>query len=327
MSRVPSIGAPEQRFRNFTLGLLLALVVVICLDLVVRVTEARLSGDVASKERFGVIMRQTESTSDKPLFVAVGSSLVDRGFDVDVLADAVAAQTGSPVVVKLAPDNSTIWDWTCVVEQHVLGREPAARLVIIGFAWDQLSDRAPLILRRNFNNLCPPSKLGEFSTYSSNVHIETWLNMAAVITSKLYTHREPIRDRLFSRLIPNFQEVSQQINERDNAREATAKVGIESPSASSGYGAAGALLQRLGERGTRAVLVAMPVQKPYQIDRGICDILGSRHEFLDMRTSVPADPELYRDPIHLNEEGARRFSAVLASQLSANVARKTPCAS
>lgn len=327
MSRVSSSRAPEQRFRNFTRGLLLALVVVICLDLAVRVTEARLSGDVASKERFGVLMQQTTSTSDKPLFVAVGSSLVDRGFDVDVLSDAVAAPTVSAVVVKLAPDNSTIWDWTCVVEQHVLNREPAAQLVVIGFAWDQLSDRAPLILRRNFNNLCPPSKLGEFSTYSSNVHIETWLNMAAVITSKLYTHREPIRDRIFSRLIPNFQEVSQQINERNNAREAAAKMGIDHSYASGGYGAARALLRQLGERGTRVVLVAMPVQETYQIDREICEILGNQHEFLDMRSSVPADPALYRDPIHLNEAGARRFSTVLASQLSGNVARQTHCAS
>ena len=325
MSKSPSSNETANRFRNFTIGLLLALAIVVCLDVVVRVTEARLSGDVEAKRAFVAVMQQAISIPAKPLFAAVGSSLVGRGVDTDVIAAAVILPTGSPVVVKLAPDNSTIWDWTCVVEQHLLRREPAAQLVVIGFAWDQLSDRAPLILRRNFNNLCAPPKLRDFSTFSSNVDIETWLDMAAVTTSKLYTHREPIRERIFSRIIPNFQSVSQQINEGSNARGGEPVTPFGSASATGNYRAAASLLQRLGARGTRVVLVAMPVQAPYQIDREICDILGNQHEFLDLRTSVPSDPALYRDAIHLNEEGAKRFSRVLASQLSGTAPQQTPC--
>jgi hypothetical protein len=326
MTRNVADGGAKQRYPHVTKSLILASLVVICLDGVVRIAEARLSGDVASKRGFAQVMQEAQAGKQRPLVAVVGSSLVGRGVDSNVLSASLEASQGTPVVAKLAPDNSTIWDWTCVAEKYLLLNQPAVKTVIIGFAWDQLSDRAPLILRRNFNHLCEPAKLRDFSNFSSEIRLETWLDMAAVTASKLYTHREPIRDLVFSRIIPNYQSVSQQINESNNARVVEPVGSTEVAAPSNMYRAAQSLIQRLGARGTRVVLVAMPVRESYEIDRSVCDILGREHEFLDLRTSVPADPRLYRDAIHLNEAGAVRFSVVLASQLNGGADRSSPCA-
>ncbi len=325
MSAAPNDSTGPTRYRNVTAALLLALACVVGLDLFVRSAEARLSGDVANKQRFLEVMRQTSANPGQPLLAAVGSSLIDRGIDSVVLTAALTPAGDTPLVVKLAPDNSTIWDWTCVVETHLISRTPPADRVIIGFAWDQLSDVATLNLRRNFNNLCPPAKLAYFSQFSPSVETETWLDVAAVTTSKLFTHREPIRQKIFSRIIPHYEAETQQLNERNNARQ-TAPVASNTAGATAvHYRAAAALLGELGGVGTSAVLVAMPVQAPYQIDRAICDILGPNDLFLDLRTAVPPDPALYRDAIHLNDEGARRLSTVLAAQLAGKSPKQSPC--
>jgi hypothetical protein len=328
MSSVPARDAEQpSRFRNVTVALLLAVVVVACVDVVVRLNEARLSGDVANKRSFAQVVAKASANRKGTLLAAVGSSLVENGVDQAVLRSSLANSGIDATVVKLAPDNSSIWDWTCVVEQRLLTQNPAPELLVIGFAWDQLSDRAPLIFRRNFNNLCPPSKLRDFAQFAENVDTEAWFDVAAVTTSKLFTHREPIRQRVFTQIVPHYKTVSQQLNERNNARVAE-PVNSAAPGASGRtYRAAESLLTQLKTAGTTVVLVAMPVQDPYTIDRSVCEILGSKHRFLDMRNAVPADPSLYRDAIHLNERGAEIFSTALAARLSSSTNSISPCAS
>jgi hypothetical protein len=326
MTTIDPSSRHSERFRPFTRALVLAVVAVLAIDGAVRAFEARLSGDVANKLSFGQVMHEATSQSWQPFAVAVGSSLVDRGIDPTVLARVLSSTDNPAGIVKLAPDNSTVWDWTCVIERHVLTARRLPDVVVIGFAWDQLSDNAPFQLRRNFNHQCPVSQLSVYGEIAPAVGVETWLKVSALAVSKLYTHQEPIHQLLFRHIVPHYAEVAQALNEREAPRAAEAANVADRAESVFHYKAAARVLDELQAQGTRAVLAAMPVQEPYALDPALCALVAdSPHRLLDLRTAIPAAPSLYRDPIHLNEEGARLFSEVLGAAMMASRTSPAPC--
>lgn len=305
----------ENKTRAFTLGLFLAVFAVATADLAVRAFETRLSGDIANIKSFpGRVTALSEAPGKR--VAAIGNSLIGDGLDTEIfMASWLDKNPGVGQAIKLVPDGSGIWEWHCIVHYQLNGVVNTPDMVIIGFGWNQLSDQSPLSLTRAFNSLCPAGAMRDFSALSKRIGINDWLEMLTVKTSKLYAHREPIRHRTLQNIVPDYRRMTRRTNARaGQAEEVTSAHG--SPQFS--YAALERVLGQLSSVGTQVILVAMPVMEPYEIDRGLCDVVsGTPHELLDMRYAVPSRDSLYRDNLHLNKAGARIFSETLAAQLRA----------
>lgn len=309
--------------RSFSWGLVLAILLVAALDLTVRALETRLSGDIANTRSFPERVAELSAAPGEKV-AAIGNSLIGDGLDKPVfLANWLKMNPGAGSAIKLVPDGSGIWDWHCIVHYELANASQGPDLVLIGFGWNQLSDQNGLSITRAFNGLCPATAMWGFSALSGRIGVNDWLEMAAVKTSKLYAHREPIRHRILQNVIPDYRRMTWQLNARaGDVGDAEGTQGRRSTS----YNALSSILEKLSGRGSRVVLVAMPVMNPYEIDRGLCNVISDTpHRFLDMRYAVPSTHDLYRDSLHLNEAGARLFSERLAAELSTPNAPMRPC--
>lgn len=309
--------------RSFTLGLALALAAVSVLDLATRAVEPRLSGDIANTKAFPQRVTELSAASGKRV-AAIGNSLIGDGLDTDVfMANWLDKNPGNGRAIKLVPDGSGIWDWHCVVHHRLAEMPEGPDLVLIGFGWNQLSDQNRLSLTRSFNTLCPAAAMRDFHALSGGLGINDWLQMLAVKTSKLYAQRQTIRHRVLQNIVPDYQQMTRQMNARagdgGEAEVSTAPIELS-------YKALNVMLERLSLSGAQVILVAMPVMDPYEVDRRICEVIeGTSHRLLDMRFAVPSRDDLYRDNLHLNEAGAQLFSETLAVQLKATQPSMSVC--
>jgi hypothetical protein len=307
--------------RPFIKACVVAILVVAAADTGLRVFQARLSGDVANTRRFPELIADLAAAEGERV-VAVGNSLMGDGLAVDAFLESwLDPNPGVGRLAKLVPDGSSIWDWYCITRFQLARPGSAPDLVLVGFGWDQLSDQAPINLARTFNEICPASALGSIHYFSGQGSIGSWMKMATVKSSKLYAQREAIRHRVLQSFVPSYQKMTRQAN----ARAGAADIAPASPVESS-YEALRAVLSSMAAQGTEVVLVAMPVQEPYEIDHGLCGE-GGEHEFrlVDMRYSVPSSNALYRDNLHLNADGADLFSERLARELRASGAQTRVC--
>jgi hypothetical protein len=321
----PSSNEGTIRLRSFNLGLMLALLAILASDITVRALESRLSGNVANISDYPQLVTQLGEFPGEKIAV-VGNSLIGEGFDPGVFLGewAPADRNAGPAhAIKLVPDGSGIWDWHCVIDYHLARGRQLPDLVIIGFGWNQLADQSPLRLFGSFNQLCPARAMADFSGWSDRVTANTWLEMIAVKTSKIFAQRDNLRHGILQHVIPNYRQMAQGLNVR--ARQAgESDVGGQRLS----YSALAHLIGRLETAGSRVILVAMPVMSPYPLHEGLCSVLeGHVAALLDMRHSVDPSFEYYRDNLHLNERGAMRFSAALATELRSPPQIATLCSS
>lgn len=313
----------DSRIRSFVLGLGLALGLVGTADVMLRVFEARLSGNMAATKTFP---RQIADLSrfNGMRALAIGNSLLGDALDLKTFQSSVSQhELARPMTAtKLVPDGSSIWDWYCIVNHGVRNGSSAPDMVILGFAWDQLADQTRLNITRSFNGLCSFNSMVDIQLLSGQVGANEWLEMITVKLSKLYAQREAIRHRALGAFVPAYQEITQTMN----GRAGVAETPNRATSGARSYKALESMLESLGNSGSRVLLVAMPVSGNYEIDPRLCDLAERKGHFvLDMRKAVPATRRYFRDALHMNREGAQMFSQILASEVRSPVMRTMDC--
>jgi len=299
------------RYRAFSSALLAAAALVMAADVTVRLLEARLSGDVAQIRAMPLLLRGLEQPADARA-VIMGNSLIGNGFNQDeFIARLAAAPASQPATISLLADASNIWDWLCLASEPSHGALLSTDLLILGYGWDQLTDQVRL-RSGSLSRSCSLAGLRQLDALRGAFGLEDWLKIYWIRTSRLYANRDNLRHQLLQRLIPAYQEESQRLNRRADARVLPGPP--SSAPATFSYQALRMLLDRLEQAGVAVLLVAMPVQQPYALDQpGLCAALADTpHRLADLRGVIPVDPSLWRDDIHLNAAGAAYFSAALA---------------
>lgn len=316
----------DSRIRSFVLGLGLALGLVGTADVMLRVFEARLSGNMAATKTFP---RQIADLSqfNGMRALAIGNSLLGDALDLKTFQSSVSQyELARPMTAtKLVPDGSSIWDWYCIVDEGIGKASSAPDMVILGFAWDQLADQTRVNITRSFNGLCSFNSMVDIQLFSGQVGANEWLEMITVKFSKLYAQREAIRHRALGAFVPAYQEITQTMNRRAGVA-GDLETPNRAPSGARSYKALESMLEVLGTSGSRVLLVAMPVTGDYQIDPGLCDLAKrTGHFVLDMRNAVPATRRYFRDALHMNREGAQLFSEILAAEVRSPGKRTMDC--
>lgn len=309
------VSAPVAR--RVLMAACCALVALGIVELGLRASASRLSGNVAHIRDFDRLLADA-GKSPGVRVVFVGNSLIGNAIAPATFQQAArdAGRVENPV--KLVPDGTGIWDWRCIASNH-LPAAAAGDRVVIGFAWDQLSDQLPLAVSKTFGLICPLGEIAQIRNFHP-VGIGDAIEAGFSRLSLAYTLRERLRNGSLDRFVPDYQEQSRALNS-DGVRGAQAH-GAPRAAPAHTYAALTDLVQQLRAKGYRPAFVAMPTVAGYELDPQIARTLQAQGaEFFDMRSVPTLTAEHFIDPIHLGQQGAELFTRTFASGLERAPAR------
>jgi hypothetical protein len=288
------------------------LALIALVDVGLRLTDSRLSGNLAHVEAIPGIVADAGKPDSRTLLV-LGNSLTNNG----VAPDVVNARLGDLTVAKVTPDATDLWDWQCLLDHQVIERDNVQfDTVVIGFAWHLLSDQSRVDASRLGGLYC---KLGDLGR-ANDVGLRNSGDIGEFLAAKLlrtYAIRDTLRNRFFKMSVPHYVEFTQ------NTNSARGGAAAEKPAAQAEhytYETFAGLVQRLGSKGTRVIAVAMPVQQPYELDSTLLSLKERGVlEVIDLRKLPGIEPGHYLDGIHLNTTGQQILSRALAEDLAAEL--------
>lgn len=278
-----------------------------------RSTESILSGNLRHISQIPVIASKFNASDSSVLFL--GNSLTNNAIDPDAFKKpyTVLHRQSPDVVEKITPDGTALSDWYCIYRNFIATQQTPPKILVMGFAWAQLSDQFPIDPARLGGFFCGPDDVSELSSTGLTRHDNLLVFMAGTI-SHVYLNREAIRNRILDALIPNYRAVSQGLNINPGARLDGSSATPNQPSYT--YETLRRFSNLVSESGTRLVVVAMPVQNHYPLDPELVSLASElKISLIDLRTLPDLDQTMFADPIHLNETGRERLSNTLATAL------------
>ncbi len=310
------LRATETRVVLALLGLI-ALV-----DVSLRLAEPRLSGNLAHVAEIPKLIAAAGEPQRHSLLL-LGNSLTNNGVAAPVIKSAFPQMS----IAKITPDATGLWDWQCLLDHQLIERrEVQYDTVVIGFAWHLLSDQT-----RN-----DPSRLGALYCRMSDlahpaaIGLQSSGDIGEFIAAALlrpYALRDTLRNRFFQLAVPNYVQFTQ----ADNAAGADAAEPSEGAHGAAAvddteytYRTLAGVVDRLKSKGTRVIVVAMPVQSTYEIDAELRELERSAGlTVIDLRKVAGLNSSHYSDRMHLNPVGQQILSKVLAADLHVELASAT----
>ncbi len=281
--------------------------VVVLIEFALRSQTSNLSGNIQHIGQIPAIASRLAQQSNSMLFL--GNSLTNNGIETSIFQ---ARQSGlnAAIVEKITPDATSLSDWYCVFKNNVAELDTPPRVVVLGFAWLQLSDQYPINASRLGGYFCSIADVASLSGTGLTNHNKL-LDFLAGAGSHVYLSREAIRNRLLDALVPNYRSVAQEMNVNPGLRTKEKIEKIEY-----NYTTLVRFSQMARDADVNLVLVAMPVKDEYPIDPGLMETVKNHGiTLLDMRHTPGLTSSMYLDQIHLNASGRRHFSLALAHAL------------
>ena len=294
------------------IGKVLIIVVlgIVASDLLLRSIETRLSGNLAHVAEIPRLIDAAAAT-DRPTLLLLGNSLTNNG----IAAEPLRAVHGNWSVTKITPDGTAFWSWKCILEHQVLDRDDLKLdTLVIGYAWHLLSDQAranPSILGALFCDATDALEPEDNGLHSIGDVSEFLLSA----NLRPYALRETLRNRGLAKVIPDYTRFTQLANvNRDAATQA------EGSKQTFTYSRFKTLVGQLRARGTKIIIVAMPVRTPYDIDADL-RALDAHGEIvlLDYRSTPGIDAHAFKDEMHLTVGGQTVLTNRLVGDLQARM--------
>jgi hypothetical protein len=290
-------------------------IILVSVEGVVRMFEARLSGNINHIKELPGIAHQVRLTgSHVPKFIFIGNSLTNNAIDLSVIGESIRTSENSEVhVFKMTPDATALAEWYCIFNNYLDWLDNDNFTVVIGFAWALLSDQYPINASKLGGYFCTIADSGKLRMTGLTTHQE-YLRFLAGKISHTYANRELIRNRILDWIIPAYANTTQGLNqaerERRNGREQYFT-----------YRLLTKLVSDIRDSGGKIVLMAMPVITPYEIDAQLlAEVERLNVPLLDYRHVFASDSSsLFEDQIHLNSEGRRRFSKLISGSLKSKI--------
>jgi len=297
---------PEYRV---VAGLLIA---VLAVEVLLRVAEEDLSGNITHILSIPSIIEEIDSNEYESL-VFLGNSLTNRAVHSPIINEALNKNNaGLYQSFKLIPDNSALAEWYCIYQNQLQEVQEQPEAIIIGFAWDQISDQSLIKPARLGAFFCRKEDLEQLSVTALGHHVKQ-LQFYAGYISHVYVNREAIRNRMLEPIIPDYLDITRKINQTNNQN---AQEAMESEFQYT-YKLFTSLVEDIRAAGSDIILLAMPVIQDYVIDENLVRITQDLDvHLIDMRHTGLITKSMYRDAIHLNLEGSQIFSEVIAQKLA-----------
>jgi hypothetical protein len=290
---------------------LLAMITLV--DVGLRLAEPRLSGNLAHVAEIPELIAVAGQPQRQALLL-LGNSLTNNGVSPQVINTALPDVT----IAKVTPDGTGLWDWQCLLDHEVVERrEVQYDTVVIGFAWHLLSDQTRNDPSRLGALYCRMSDLADPGTIGLEGSGDIGEFMAANVL-RTYALRDTLRNRFFQLLVPKYVQFTQAGNARAGVAEPPSGEQAASPEGEPEYTyrTLAGLIDRLKSKGTRVIVVAMPVQSTYEIDPDLRELEASGAlTVIDLRNAAALDSSHYLDQMHLNPVGQQILSKVLAADL------------
>lgn len=285
---------------------LVLLASIITADCFLRGIDARLSGNIAHIESIPSLVRELSAHDNRSMLI-LGNSLTKDGVHEQTIAARLDVD-----VAKITPDGTGLWDWQCLLQHEVLNNSGAdIDTLVIGYAWQLLSDQTRVDPSRLGAHFCELSDLSQPRSIGLASFGDTG-ELVLARASRIYALREVLRHRILSILIPSYETFTQQANAAGAER-----VGEPQPEQTYTYERFAALAATLQKKGTRVVVVALPVQSGYHLDEEL-DRLADNGTIalIDLRDIEGLDASAYRDSMHLNDRGQALLTERLAERLA-----------
>ncbi|MET0067924.1 MAG: hypothetical protein ABW076_16390 [Candidatus Thiodiazotropha sp.] len=287
------------------------LAIFLVLEAGIRLYETRLSGNINHIHEIPEIV-DTYEQRDKPSILFLGNSLINESVNIEQLDEQLGHRYR---VHKITPDGTSVWDWSMILENQVFdsGADVKIDYLVMGFAWGLLSDT----YRPN------PSRLGGyFAGFSDYPELyRSGMNSFADLSefglgyvSKLFVNREAIRNKVMLTFIPYYERFVREANQAAGQPEEAQQSAPVGPSQAHSYRILDRLAERLEARGTRLVVIAMPVETPYAMDPDLIRQLQRPGvTFIDDRELFAGVSGVYKDGVHLNNRGSTDFTRRLGT--------------
>lgn len=299
----------QPRLKLELLIIFLVVVALSGLESSMRLIEGDLSGNLRHINQIPEIASKLGATKNTVLFL--GNSLINDAVNPAFFNRTYSILNGeSPRNVgKITPDGTSLSDWYCIYRNFIDTQRHPPNIVILGFAWGQLSDQYPVNPARLGGLFCSFQDLHPLDTTDLSKY-ENILAFTAGVVSHVYLNREAIRHRVLVSLVPNYQQVTQQLNTEPTQNFAQNIRGDESQYS---YETLIRLCDLIISKDSKLLLVAMPVQNQYTLDPKLPKIAEDHGAvFLDLRNLQNIDASKFKDNIHLNESGSALFSRTLS---------------
>ncbi len=297
---------------------LLGLFLLLLLDLGFSAIAPRLSGNLEHISLLPSLIKKANS-SPGPKIIFLGNSLIGNGVSQEQVRKELKSRFPQTDlgIAKLVPDGTGVWDWFCVFNDQVLPRVKDETELVIGFAWNQLSDVERLSSKRLGGHFCEFGRLEELVSLGLTP-IEGRIDFVLAKFSSIFRNQELLRKRILDLVIPFYRDETRNMNSRMSSSRLAPSEGVASAeriSVDLSYTVLDSILAKADKAGVRITIVAMPILEEYQLDPKLILLLESRVRFLDFRNLDGLEESHFLDPIHLNAEGAKIFSQAISTQL------------
>jgi len=291
--------------------ILLVLVIMMLIELSIRFTQDRLSGDIRHINLIEEISENVVRT-DGTSILFLGNSLIGDGINAEIVKTELGKMNDFSVIVgKIVPDGTNLLEWYYIIKNKILPKRVNPDVLVIGYAWNQLADNHAIFPMRLGAHFCEFSDLSELFDFGlTDVNGQSKFLISKLST--IYSNSETIRNRALGFVIPNYRESTQRINELQ--KKIIKKSSNQELKAS--YIRLQNFLNILNKNNTRTIIVAMPILEAYEIDPKMRNmIVEYGMQFFDCRQVPDITKDKYVDSMHLDKEGCEIFSRYLAKKI------------
>jgi hypothetical protein len=279
------------------------ILVLLGVEVVMRSVEERLSVDIAHIRSGEEIAGRLKSSAG-PGLLLLGNSLTREGIAPELLSSGAG---GTLTVEAYHPDGSSVNEWSYAYRRFFDRPGVAPDFLIIGAGRSHL-----------FDSDLPPENFGAYYCGSRDLgryfarHVHDPDDAARFLLARFsvaFTNRRRVQPRLFTAVIPHYQEVLRILQTKP--RLITAEVERDL-----GHRNLAELLKAAGTAGTRVAVVAIPMPDPYPLPDSTVRIIRDGGAILiDARGLDGIQPAHFPDGYHLDPDGATILTEYLITQI------------
>lgn len=278
------------------------LFVLLCIEVVMRRAESKLSIDIAHI-RSGNEVAERVGSSPRSLLL-LGNSLTREGIAIERLA----ANAGKDLSIgSYYPDGSSVNEWAYAFRRYFSEPGKVPDFLIIGAGRSHLLDSER-----------PPDSFGAYYCSRRDIpryfkrHVKNPDQAAGFFLARYsaaYTNRNRIQPRLFTAFIPHYQEVLPILKAKPKAVGEQSERQLEHRNLSE-------LLEAAKAAGTRVAVVAIPMPEAYPLsDATVRAIVDGGAILIDARELAGIEPKDFPDDYHLGPAGAKLLTQHLIEKL------------
>ncbi len=284
---------------------MVVLVLAVC-ELGLRIFERRSSVHLTAP----AISKQLAAGEGQRVLV-FGNSLVESNVNPNVLIEEMRALDAAPVhVERIYLLNTRINDWYYAFKHHFVDAGQTPDVLVLCFSQDHLEDSAlqRSIVARYYSSVRDIPEMFSDDVQNFDGRVEFLLSK----WSAAFTYRASVHRRVLGLFIPHYYESAERINKNAFRVSGDGSPKVTEPT----YHRLDKFLRMAANNGTHVILVAVPMQSPYEIDPLIQNTSKAAGAvLLDTRLVEGLNEDSFVDEMHMNTSGATRYSRSLAHQL------------